>query len=68
MAIDSDIAEVARAMIRAHGARAPELVKHRAERFLQHGDPESAWFWLAVCQYAGRILSGHRASPVGGAA
>ncbi len=68
MTIDSDIAEVARAMIRTYGARAPELGNHRAERFLSHGDAESASFWLGVCQCASRILSGHRTNPIGGAA
>ena len=68
MPIDPDIAEIARAMIRNYGARAPDLVSSRAERFLSHGDAESAWFWLSVCSCTSRILSGHRGSPIGGAA
>jgi len=67
MGIDSDIAEIARAMIRSYGARAPELVNRRAERFLSHGDAESAWFLLSVCSCTSRILSGHRGSPIGDA-
>jgi hypothetical protein len=67
MALDSDIAQFARAMIRSYGARAPELVSRSAERFLSRGDPEGAWFWLSVCACASRILSGYRGGPLGGA-